>query len=108
MHGSDEGIKLRIYDGKVIDTILGNVDGITLRLDVGPELGSLYGYFDGSIDGNFEGFLHGDSLMYNDGKVHGSDEGINWDILMVKCLVLYFDIYIESHLGLMLEHSSVP
>ena len=32
--GSDEGIKLGSTDGKVIDTILVNVDGITLEVDV--------------------------------------------------------------------------
>ena len=39
--GFDEGIKQRYTDGKVIRTILGNVDGITLRLDVKLKLGSL-------------------------------------------------------------------
>ena len=33
--GSDEGIKLEISDGKVLVTILGNIDGITLGLGVG-------------------------------------------------------------------------
>ena len=33
--GSDEGIKLVSNDGKVLGTILGNLDGITLGLDVG-------------------------------------------------------------------------
>ena len=33
--GSDEGIKLGLSDGKVIDTIIRNVDGITLGIDVG-------------------------------------------------------------------------
>ena len=42
----DEGIKLGLFDGKVLGTILGNADGITLRLDVGTELG----YLDGSFD----------------------------------------------------------
>ena len=41
MLGSDEVIKMGIYDGKVIGTILGNVDIITLGLDIGTELGSL-------------------------------------------------------------------
>ena len=35
VHGSDECIKLGCTDGKVLDTILGNVDGIILGLDVG-------------------------------------------------------------------------
>ena len=42
---SDEGIKLGSMDGQVLDTILGNVRGITLGLDVGRELGSLYGSY---------------------------------------------------------------
>ena len=29
----------------------------------------------------------------------------NWDLLMLNCLTLYLEIYVESHLGLMLEHS---
>ena len=39
--GFYEGIKLGISGGKVIGTILRNVDGITLILDVGTEPGSL-------------------------------------------------------------------
>ena len=27
----------------------------------------------------------------------------NWDLLMVKCLALYLEMYMESHLGLILE-----
>ena len=29
----------------------------------------------------------------------------DWDLLMVKCLALYLEIYMESYLGMMLEHS---
>ena len=43
---SDEGIKLESTDGKVLGTILGNVNVITFGLDVGIELGSLDGSFD--------------------------------------------------------------
>ena len=43
LFGSDEGITLGLSDGKVIDTIIRYVDGITLGLDIGTELGSLYG-----------------------------------------------------------------
>ena len=46
--GSDEGIKLGYTDGKVFGTIHGNVDRITLRFDIGTELGFLDGSFDGS------------------------------------------------------------
>ena len=73
---SDEGIKLVTTDSKVLGTLLENVDGITLRLDVGTELGYLYGPFDGSNDGKLEGLLIGESLGSTDGKVIGSDEGI--------------------------------
>ena len=38
--GSDEGIKLRFFDGNVLRTILGNVDGIKLGIELGTELGS--------------------------------------------------------------------
>ena len=44
--GSGEGIKLVYNDGKVPVNILGNVDEITLELDVGTELGSLDRSFD--------------------------------------------------------------
>ena len=40
--GSDKGIKLGSIDGKMIGNILGNVDVITLGIDVGINLGSLY------------------------------------------------------------------
>ena len=39
--GSDEGIKLRSTYGEVIGTILGNIDVITLGLDVVTGMGSL-------------------------------------------------------------------
>ena len=32
----------------------------------------------------------------------------NWDDLAVNCLALCFDMYIESHLGLMLEQTWAP
>ena len=35
---SDEGMKMGLFYGKGIVTILGNVDGITLGLDVGTDL----------------------------------------------------------------------
>ena len=38
MLGSDEGIKTRSRDGKVLFAILGNVYGITLRIDDGAAL----------------------------------------------------------------------
>ena len=39
-------------------------------------MGSLDEYFDGSNDFKIEELLHGDSMVYTDGKVHGSDESI--------------------------------
>ena len=50
MLSSDEGIKLVFFNGEVIGTILTNVDGITLGLDAGKELGSLDESFDSSDD----------------------------------------------------------
>ena len=38
MLGSDEGIKLGYSGGKVIDTILIHVDGITLGIDIGTDM----------------------------------------------------------------------
>ena len=37
-------------DGKVLDTILVNLDGTILGIDVVTDLGSLDGTFDGSYD----------------------------------------------------------
>ena len=59
MLGSDTFIKLGSTDDEVFDTILRNVDGITLGLDVGTELGSLDGSFDGYNDVNIMGLLLG-------------------------------------------------
>ena len=52
VHGSDKGTKLGLFYGKVIGTILGNVDGITLRFDFGTEMVSIDVFFDGYNDGN--------------------------------------------------------
>ena len=68
--------KLRSTVGKVLGTLLVNVDVITFGLDVGTNLGSLDGSFDGSNDGKLEGLFLVGSLVYTDGKVLGSDEGI--------------------------------
>ena len=77
MIGSAEDIKLVSTDGKVHVTIIGNVDVITLGLDVGTEMGSfLDGLFDDSSNGNIEGLLIEDSLGSTDDKVLGSNEGI--------------------------------
>ena len=76
MPGSDEGIKLGLFHGKSIGTILGNVDVITLGLDVGTYLDSLDGSFDGSNYSKIWVLLIVDSLGSTDGKVIGSDECI--------------------------------
>ena len=55
--GYDEFIKVGFTDGIVLSTILGDVDGITLELDVGTWLGSSDGSFDGYNNGMFEGIL---------------------------------------------------
>ena len=47
----DEEIKVGSTDGKFLGTILENVDGITLDIDVGTELGYLDGSFDDYIYG---------------------------------------------------------
>ena len=57
MIGSAEDIKLVSTDGKVHVTIIGNVDVITLGLDVGTDMGSLDVSFDGSNDDKREGLL---------------------------------------------------
>ena len=85
---SDEGIKLGSTDGKVFDTILGNVYRITLGIDIGTELGFLDGPFDGSNKVKLEGLLIGDSLVYTNGKVLGYYEGtaragFTWSVVHV-------------------------
>ena len=77
---SSEGIKLVISDVKLLCTILGNVYGIIIWLDVGTYLGLLDGSFDGYNDDNIEGLLLGDLLGSTDGKVLGSYEGIKLGI----------------------------
>ena len=57
------------------------------------------------FDSKLKGLLIGDLLGYTDGKVLGPYEGINWDILMLKFLSLYLEMYMEQHLGLTLEQS---
>ena len=61
----------------MIGTIIGNLDGITLELDVGTELGSLDKSYYCSNNGKLEGLFIGDSLGSTDGDVLGSDKGIS-------------------------------
>ena len=67
------------------------------------QVGSLDGPFDDYNDGKLKRLLFGGLLEYTDGEVIGSDLGTKWDYLMVKCLTIYLEIYMESHSGLMLE-----
>ena len=60
--------------GKVIDTILGDLYGISLWIDVVPELGSLDEPFDGSNEGKLEFLLLGESLGSTNGEIICSDE----------------------------------
>ena len=75
MLGSDGGIILVSTDGKVLGTILADIDEITLGIDFGTDLLYLDGSFDGSNDGNFEGLFLAGSLRFTDSKVTGSDKG---------------------------------
>ena len=70
---SDEGIKMGFTDGKFLGNIIGNVDVIALRADVGIELVSLDASLDVSYDGKIESLFLINSLGSNDGKVPGSD-----------------------------------
>ena len=45
----------------------------------------------------------GDLLRSTDGKVIGSDEGIKLGLLIIKCLVIYSEMKMESNSGFMLE-----
>ena len=58
--GSDKGIKLGYTDGKVLGNILGNVDGITLGIDVVTNMGYLDVSFDGSDDIKIDVLFIGD------------------------------------------------
>ena len=68
MHGYDEGIKLGFTDVKVLGTILVNVYGITLRLDV---VQSSVSYMDPLM-----------VLMMSSFSVYFLET--HWDVLMVK------------------------
>ena len=54
-HGSDEGIKLELSDGIMFETVLQNMDGNTLEIDVGTDLGRLDSHFDGFNSDNIKG-----------------------------------------------------
>ena len=73
---SDEGIKLRLFEGNLVGTILINLYGSTLGIYVGTDLGSLDEPFDYSNYCNIGGLLRGNSLGYTGGYVIRSFEGI--------------------------------
>ena len=68
MLDSDVGIILVLSAGKVIGTILGNADRITLGIDVGTELVSLDVSFDCFNVGKLVRLFIGGSLGSTDGK----------------------------------------
>ena len=80
--------------GKVLGTIIGNVDEITLDIYVGTEIGYLDEYFDDRNDRNLESLF----LL------------TNWDIITVMCLALmkasnleypvvkYLSLYLEMYM----------
>ena len=88
----------------MIGTILVNVDGIVLGIDVGTDLGYLDGSLDGYNNENIEGLSLGGSLEYTDGKVLGSYEFIKLVSTDGKVLGTILGNFMESHLGLVLEH----
>ena len=104
---SYEGIKLWLSNGKFIGTILEDINVIKVRIDNGTKLGSLFGSFDGSNDGNLEGIFLGGSLLFYDGKVFGSDDGIKLGLSDINMLctilgnvdLIIFGIDIGTDLG---------
>ena len=84
--GLDKGIKLRYSHGKVLGTILVNVDIMSLGIDVGTEMVSLDGSFDASKDGKLERLLIVDSMEYTYDKMIPSDEGIKFAISCGKVI----------------------
>ena len=85
--GSNERIKLVLSGGKMLRTILVNLDGIALGLDVGTEIGYLDGSLDVSNHGKLEGlFISWRSLGYTYGKVLGSYEVIKLGLSDVKVI----------------------
>ena len=98
-------LKLGCTEGNFL-TILVNVDGITIWLDVRTELGSLNGFFDGSYDDTIEGLLVGESMRSNDNKVIGFDEGIKMGLSDCKMLGIILGYVGEIILGLDVEKKS--
>ena len=70
--GSEECIKLGLFYGKVIGTILENLYGTSIGFDVGTELVCADWSLDGSNYGKLEGVLLWGSLGSTFGKVLGT------------------------------------
>ena len=71
--GYDKRIELVSSDGKVLGTILGNVDGVWLRIFVGTDLESFDGSFGFSYDVKLEGLVLKVSQGSTDSRVPGSE-----------------------------------
>ena len=71
----DVGNDLVFYNGKVIETILGDLDGLSFGTYDGTVLRSLEGSNEGITEGKLEGLLIGALLGYLDGIEIGTDDG---------------------------------
>ena len=84
---------MRSTDGKLLVTIIVNVDGIALDIDVGTNMGSLDWFFDDYKYNKLEGLLLVYLLGYTDDKVCGYNEGIEMVSTDVKVLgTLLWDV----------------
>ena len=79
-------------DSKVFDTILRNVYGITLGIDIGTDMGFFDVSFDDCNDDKLEGLLIEGSLVSADGKIIGYDEGITLGSTYSKVLVTMIEM----------------
>ena len=71
----------------MLGTIFVNVYEIKRGLDVGTNMGYLDGSNDCTNYGTLEGLFLGDSPVYTDGNVFGSDEDIKLELSDGKVLV---------------------
>ena len=91
---SDEVIKLGLSYGKVIDTILGNLDGVILGIDDETNLVYLDESFDDYNESKVEGLFREGSFLSTGGKVLGSDEGIKLGLFDGKVLrTILWNVY---------------
>ena len=91
----------------MIGTILGNVDVITLGIDVVTDLGSLDVSSDGSNDVKLEGLLPGYSLVYTDGKVIVSYKGVWFSFSFMNSLALLVVFCLYWHIWCLLFCSKI-